>query len=304
MASPLLIVGLGFALFGIGAQEAPPNAPPAATAKKRAVSKLDGQQEGQKTAQDSADSPKVSPCAQCPNCCVVKQPQTKTKEEQAKSDSLDFLYRTYMWATIVGVVGAWVGIVILWCQTRAATRSANAAKASADALIINERPWVLPDGVVPENLWWEIVGKFDTGGQPRAVLQFKNYGNTPAWIVQSTAFLKICTDQILEQSLDYGHPPMYTNPRLVPPGGAPFTIEIHLDGERRLNPDELNILRSGEAYLILYGFIKYRDVFFEQIRQERETWFCLRASGLKGPYGEVIGGRLEYYGPKGANHHT
>jgi hypothetical protein len=73
----------------------------------------------------------VSP-AQTPSCEVIESPPIKTKEEQAKADSLDTLTRRSLWATIIGVAGGLIGIVILIWQGILNRRAANAAKKSAE----------------------------------------------------------------------------------------------------------------------------------------------------------------------------
>jgi hypothetical protein len=88
-----------------------PNTPPATTTESsRTVSKLNGQKKAYKAEQEISDKSKEPPCNQCFTCSPIEQEKGKSKEEQAKADSLDLLYRRYMWATIIGVVGG-----LLWC---------------------------------------------------------------------------------------------------------------------------------------------------------------------------------------------
>jgi hypothetical protein len=94
---------LAFAVLGVGAQEVPPNpAPPTAAREGRIITKLDDQKKSDKTHQADSKSLPEAPCNQCLNHCSVGQPHVKTKEEQAKEDSLDLLSRRSMRAAIIG----------------------------------------------------------------------------------------------------------------------------------------------------------------------------------------------------------
>jgi hypothetical protein len=80
----------------------------------------------------------------------AQQIQVRSKQEEARAASLDLLYRCYLGATIVGVMGGFIGIALLRRQivllrrsVDAANLSAEAAKNSADALINAERPWIV-----------------------------------------------------------------------------------------------------------------------------------------------------------------
>ena len=135
---------LVIALFVVSAQEVMPNSPPSGAAKSgRTVGKLNAQDKTDKTEQEIPGKSPEMPCNKCFTCPPVEQVKSKSKEEQAKADSLDLLYRRYMWATIIGVVGGLIGVGILIWQAILTRAAANAAKASADALINSERAWIL-----------------------------------------------------------------------------------------------------------------------------------------------------------------
>jgi hypothetical protein len=77
---------------------------------------------------------------QNPDSTAIEQSQVQSKEEKAKAASLDYLYRWYMRATIIGVVGGFIGIGLLIWQSMLSRRSANAAWLNAQAVISSERP--------------------------------------------------------------------------------------------------------------------------------------------------------------------
>jgi hypothetical protein len=188
-------------------------------------------------------------------------------------------------------------LIFVAIQAVQAKNAAKAALLNAQAVINNERPWIMLKAVQPKEHYWNAVVMTETakGKAIYAVPHFKNYGNTPAWIVQSTAFIKLCDDPGLEQSIVYNDPPLYTSPSPLPPGKMP-TFIFRAEMGKVLNPQEIRMLENESAYFILYGFLKYRDPFFEQTQQLRETFFCLRYY--------VRFAMWQPYGPPGANKHT
>ncbi|MGC1291453.1 MAG: hypothetical protein WA855_09245 [Candidatus Acidiferrales bacterium] len=195
-------------------------------------------------------------------------------------------------------------------QTPILRDSARAALLNAQAVINNERPWVMLEVVQPDEGYWNIVVLSMTAqGKPIfAVPNFRNYGNTPAWIVRSTGFLKLCDDRVIETAIDYGNPPLWTNPHPLPPkkDGSPLMLNVEMDGGKVLNPQDIRALLDGDMYLLLYGFVEYRDPFFEQTEKLlRTTKFSYRFYVLnRSTTGNDALGRWGTYGPQGANEHT
>src|ERR1035438_8929785 len=91
-------------LLIVSAQSIPPNTTTGIATKEIRTSKLSSDHEADKASQAEPEK-------------IPGTPQAKTGEEQAKAESLSLLTRRYMWATIVGVVGAWIGIAVLVIQT-------------------------------------------------------------------------------------------------------------------------------------------------------------------------------------------
>lgn len=79
---------------------------------------------------NESDQAQVMPCNQASPCHVIEEAQRKSAEQEAKDASLDWLYRRYMWATIVGVIGGLIGVGVLIWQTRLIKLSADASKIS------------------------------------------------------------------------------------------------------------------------------------------------------------------------------
>ena len=178
----------------VAAKEIPKNTVPTAAAEKGSVGKFNGQE---KAGSAKQNNPNLLPtCEGCFNSYSVEQPHARTKEEESKEASLDRLYRCYLWATIIGVIGAWFGLGLIWKQNktikdqlaemRAASGQtnrlieqvsvgANAALLNAQAVINTERAWITVDVEQIEVLTFKIV--------------IKNVGKTPARFVSSFRWL-------------------------------------------------------------------------------------------------------------------
>jgi len=244
----------------IGAHEVSPNASPATTARGGSVTKLDRQQETDRAKQaDAKPSPEL-PCTQCINCCTAEEPHTKTKGEEAKEASLDRLYRRYLWATIIGVAGGFIGLGILVWQTVISRQAAYAAKTSAEAIMNAERPWVLASmGQIqecsiqdPSNPFWG------------SLCTIENFGKTPAWVKSWISQRGNLEEDSLPQE-----------PRYIPI--EDFTPQVLTPGQKlgRLmvwNRDQLNQAHSDKLFLYVIGFVDYRDSF----GNTHETRFCFR----------------------------
>jgi hypothetical protein len=249
---------LAFTVLGVGAQEVPPNpAPPTAAREGRIITKLDDQKKSDKTHQADSKSLPEAPCNQCLNHCSVGQPHVKTKEEQAKEDSLDLLSRRSMRAAIIGVFGGLVGIAILVWQTILTRTAANAAKVSADALINSERAWIMVDiDPVPGLGGGRMLGGMENETHTQVTsAQFRitcrNEGKTPAWITEKRACLKIMN----------GSPPV--NPDLNSTKVIQYEPEPLAVGKETRRDGSLTYegWENLGQITIIYGVIKYRDVF-------------------------------------------
>jgi hypothetical protein len=166
----------------VGAQQISPNTAPPGTPKGNA-SKRNRQQ---KAEQGNSGTTSESTCHQCLPCCSTEQSQNKTKEEQAKLDSLDLLTHRYMWATIVGVIGAWIGLAALIGQT---IISRNSSHRQLRAYVVGEignivniaNPILAFGGQIIEPTGAEIS---NLACGPVARIQIKNAGQTPAFEVK------------------------------------------------------------------------------------------------------------------------
>ncbi|HEV2287347.1 MAG TPA: hypothetical protein VGR81_00170 [Candidatus Acidoferrales bacterium] len=218
---------------------------------------------------------------------------------------------------IIGFIGARIALGTLdkikeqtahaETAAEAARDSAKAAFLNAQAVINNERPWIMLSSFDPPGKdYWSLVTQMVASRQPlNAVLNFRNFGNTPAWITRSTAMLEICDEERMKYAFDYGEPPWNRDPRPLPQGreGAPFKIVTFLHAERSLSVEELQLLQNEKAFLLVYGYVWYQDPFFEQTKEIHKTYFSFRYSVFRDS-DESLGGRWERYGGSGTNRHT
>jgi hypothetical protein len=71
--------------------------------------------------QDSGNEPKNGSLTI--NSLNVHTVQAQSKQTDSYDARKDTLYRAYLWFTIIGVLGAWFGIIVIYCQTKAIRKS-------------------------------------------------------------------------------------------------------------------------------------------------------------------------------------
>jgi len=191
-------------------------------------------------------------------------------------------------------------IAEMQAQTAVAKTSAENALLNAKALINSERAWIMIETIWPHSIDQTVEKQMAMGKRFFAIIEFQNYGNTPAWITQSCAFLKLWNDEMFKNPLDYGNPPPHPNQYPLSPGGTErnkLSIRVEWEGGGFGNFAELRKMKEEGSYPILYGFVKYRDPFPNTIR-ERDPGisFCYR-------YDLQSNGWIPW-GPSGANEST
>lgn len=155
----------------------------------------------------------------------------------------------------------------------------KAANANAIALINGERAWVMANIKWPTDRMRQININSDKTGLDM-FLTFQNDGGTPVWITEKFCRLAI-VDLIPEQ------------PNFADVGDGDFIDvspePLSVNGSSEVRMTLLCLGKSGwERATVIYGFIKYRDVF----SPSRETRFGF----VVGPDNELtrIAGRPEY----------
>jgi hypothetical protein len=176
--------------------------------------------------------------------------------------SLDTLNPWSMWATIIGVAGAWIGLGVLIWQTAISRAAANAAKASADAAIAAERAWIMVDLERVPGVGRILAStSLGQGGQQRHSVTARvrcvcsNQGKTPAKILEMRAALVLVTadsplplEPNLSINIEYAVPHY-----LQCQGDVRSDWTLDADGEEEMG-----------TIPVIYGAVRYRHMFSDK----------------------------------------
>jgi hypothetical protein len=178
----------------------------------------------------------------------------------APAASLDSLTRHYMWATIVGVIGAWIGLAVLICQTiitrRTSQRQLRAYVLSDSSVIVNvANPVPLYPGQVLPQTDARIT---NTAAGPGAFIQIRNTGQTPAFKVLHWGY--ICFREYPLTAALPARLPTVGNPPITVLGPGMIATKM-LELNPSLTPAQINDLRNGAGAIYVYGEITYVDAF-------------------------------------------
>jgi hypothetical protein len=247
------------------------------------------QEPPQKRHEVGSVSPATSPAPVVNNqTCACKQENSfkaETEQRPQKPPWWDVAWST--WAlVVVGIFAAYIALRTLSDikeQTVNATKAANAAEKSANAVISAERAYVIAD---VEQKEVQIFVSESPAGDARSttssvgsiVVTFRNVGRVPCWITQKKIQFAL-VEKLPEEPIfdDTAVVDDFPEPVIV---GQPLRVEWqHLiaQGEHViiLSAMPTKTPFAGSNAPIVYGVIKYRDVFSEN----RETRFGYRITG-------------------------
>jgi len=223
---------------------------------------------------------------------ITPGPQMTSGDPRVSLDLQGALYdKALAIATFLLVAVGAFQIFYLWRTVNATRDNAMAAKASADAIVNVERAWILLGEFGEERHNYKIDG-IDI------LLTFRNYGKTPAWIVESSFRFMRITEEASRLPLEYETPAIFSDGEPVPPGKSFPSIRRSLELAEELAG------RPGEGEVIFFGFIRYRDVFYSNTKTTRETYVRMRFERTQHDIIFARPGRWVYDGPPDANRHT
>ncbi len=176
------------------------------------------------------------------------------------------------------VIVAFLTLVFLGRQAWETRRSAEGTKASLESLINSERAWVMVDFEWIPNLGI-ANGSNSEIGHNYSVEHFlicTNCGKTPGWITEIRFKIGVLPLPPIPQLDDVD--PQHTVPEPLAPDGKPFRKDYFTT-----TPG------SRPNKFVLYGVVKYRDVF----GPERRTYFAFEIIDAKTPP-ERLAGYPEY----------
>jgi hypothetical protein len=222
----------------IGTQEVPPNTPPPAASEHGGVRKLNTHHEADKPHTTNPTSAPVASINHCVPCSPVEKPQAQSEADKAKAASLDRLTRRYMWATMFGVIGAWVGLIILITQTLI---SRYTAQRQLRAYVFTETADILEGSMFTPPL--PARTNF-----PWVHMTIKNSGQTPAYDIISWLQIAI-TMPANEGTLVVIPPIQRVSANNLGPGG---TFAKNLWHDRPVTAPEIADIARSAGYLPLW----------------------------------------------------
>jgi hypothetical protein len=204
-----------------------------------------------------------------------------------------------VWSTLASGITAVATValaVVGGFAARAAVRTLRAIEGQVKAAIDSERPWVMLESLDPKNFSGE-----GRSGILSGTITFKNFGKSPAWIVESVVRFVKCAPNA---PLIYGDPVRLPSGEPVPPNHTAVPVEVQPEPLFSLGDQDWEQIEGQEEILRLYGYVKYRDAFFEHTKCLRETYFCLRYHVTLVERFTDQDGRWVYDGPPEANRHN
>ena len=180
----------------------------------------------------------------------------------------DIYDKTLVFATSLLVIVGGFQIYFLWGTVRAARDNAVAAKLNAEALQASARAWVT--FYVRGNAHKAEVGEaVDAAIRDGTVLDgmctCRNEGKTPAWIIEKRIHLLVGTPESLPDD-----PPLELT-RVFQSEPEPLGADAQSEPRRWLAEAEGKW--DDTKIAVIYGIVKYRDVFYRSERDIRTTTF-------------------------------
>lgn len=183
-------------------------------------------------------------------------------QQQPYDPHADYLYRLYLGATVVGVVGGLIGIAILIIQTVATRRAAIAARDNADAatasgeisrlaMIAGNRAYVHHQEIKMISHYDENKGQIFWRITPRWI----NSGNTPARNLEIYTSYEL-GDSLLPDDFPFIIPSDIKRlPMNLAPKGLIGGMSKDIPGR------EVLAIKEGRKHLYIWGVARYHDVF-------------------------------------------
>lgn len=211
----------------------------------------------------------------CPNCSLIEKcvdcfavadkVKPQPPQPEAYDPRQDLLYRAYLAFTVFGVIGALVGIAIIFRQTNAAQDAAIAARDNAQAVINAERAWVIVWVKWPKDFasYNEAVNFGVRTYSLFLNVACANHGQSLAWITESRIGM-IVTEKVPD-TLDMSNTVLADEDTF-----KPLVVNKEL-----FSPDvqvESQVMPEPGKMILVYGKVTYRDIFF----RERYTTFGFR----------------------------
>ena len=200
-----------------------------------------------------------------------EQQETCKYKRDSPQNYLSWWYVLVAWPegiTVWAIIGT--GVIIGW-QSFATYQSAKAAARGIEIQVAGQRAWV----VIRSGMDGSYTPS--TQEEPRFAWIIKNYGKTPAQIIQTQCAYELvyrCHVYHLPEPPPYPDPIPLSGIVLVPKEPMYFSrfLENRLDRMsvlHSLDDSQICKLEEGEMLLLAYGYVRYRDGISDKIRESR-----------------------------------
>jgi hypothetical protein len=187
--------------------------------------------------------------------------EAKERDEKTANDRklVQFTRQLVVATGVLGAIG-FLQLLVFGLQAVQLQRTVQAAKESSDALANIERPWLL---VTDKGHQFKFVGGKNV---PVGHFQVKNYGKSPAWIVEIGGTL-----ETLNNLTDLAAEPVYKD-TAKDEYRAVVLIPSAMDAEAQYTYSFAHtspsadygwqrVVQTGDAIWCIYGFVRYTDIF-------------------------------------------
>jgi hypothetical protein len=160
---------------------------------------------------------------------------------------------------VVGLLQVW----LLFGTLKVTKTAADAAKASADAVVNGERAWLLMDSHGP-------ILQRPQDGFYQSPVTLKNFGKTPAKVIAINIAIQIeSSRESPSDTTVYDGETHAVVPDMIPQG---IPMPYMACSDAPVSPEQVDQIRDEKRFLWLCGSVRYEDIF----RQDpiHETRFC------------------------------
>jgi hypothetical protein len=177
---------------------------------------------------------------------------------------------------LIVIVGGFQ-IYFLWGTVEATKDNAFAARESATATIIENRPWLLLTKIENPHLTPAVEVPHSEQRITHCYVWTQNFGKTPAMVTTLWGRMLIGDSPIApprDLNIEIATTSPIPEPYVFPPA-KPLPAEAQLSPEGFISPQVRDdILKRKVKYLWVCGFVKYRNTFEGTRSPNYETRFC------------------------------
>jgi hypothetical protein len=190
-------------------------------------------------------------------------PNDQVYKVNVVSQPRDPVFVLYVVLTGFAVIAGVITAIAVWRQMKANEKTAEAARTSAQSVMVAERAW--------------MIGSPEFNNFTRApaadeyvvyLASYKNVGKSPAILLEAGVSLKMVRRlENLPETPTYVPAEIVRFERLLLVPDDSFALSSQ---QLQMTTDEYSALYNRENFLVAHGFVRYEDIF----AQRHETTFC------------------------------